>query len=418
MIRLKLVLGAILVASLVGCAPRGGGQVSGPPPEFGPEAKAAGATSGSFGSRLYLETIKGRESENLILSPLSAQIVLALAAEGAKGETRAEMLKALGLDGLSEQQITNGMRELATKLQGRKDVAISLANSIWVRDGFPVLPEFLKTADAGYGAKAANLDFASPSAAPTINKWVSDHTNGRIKDLIKEIGPLTMMYLINALHFQGQWVEEIKKEDTYPSDFLVTAEDKVRATFMRIGNDQKLRAAWSEHGAAIAVPYKGEGMSMFAMIPKPDKSLADLRAAMGGGQLEKWVAEALSGSAQGQTAYFPKFKLEMEAGLVDALKGLGMQLAFEGGPADFSGISQIATKLGLHIGDVRQKTFVEVNEQGTEAAAATVVKFDAASAMVDEELQPLNFNRPFLFGIVDNATGGLLFLGQVTDPSK
>src|SRR5690606_1014707 len=107
----------------------------------------------------------------------------------------------------------------------------------------------------------------------------------------------------NALHFQGVWEEEIKKEDTYPSDFHRAPEDSVKVTFMRIGDDQNLRAAWNDHGAAIAVPYKGDGMSMFAMIPKPDKSLADLRAAMGGGQLEKWVAEALNAPSPGQKAY-------------------------------------------------------------------------------------------------------------------
>ncbi len=362
-----------------------------------------------FGLKLFSEIQKRDRSKNIFISPASIAIALAMAYNGANGETQQAMARAMGVQGMGLPEFNQANAELKDLLQNPDpQVQLAIANSLWSRQGIPFKPEFLQRNRQFYQAKVSELDFNNPSSVATINNWVSQSTRGKIDTIVDSLAPEDVMLLINAIYFKGNW--------TRPFDPKAT----VQNTFHLLNNRQKQHPMMTQQGEyryyengqfqAVSLPYgANQRMSMIILLPRPSVGLSDLSQTLTSENSLTWMNELRSrpGSIQ-----IPRFKLEYNTELTQALSALGMAEAFSG-RANFSGLSQVPTK----IDQVKHKTFVEVNEEGTEAAAVTSIGIRATSAIMPQEPFKLVVDRPFLCAIRDNNTGSILFLGAIVDPN-
>ena len=250
-----------------------------------------------------------------------------------------------------------------------------------------------------FGAEIAALDFNSPQAIATINDWVNTNTNGKIEKIVEIINPLTMLFLINAIYFKGNWQDEFDKAMTRPGIFhLANGNQKQVQMMRREGEYPYFRG---ENFEATSLPYGDGRLGMYIFLPNPDSNINEFLEKLNTENWKGWISQFRD---REHDMMLPRFKLEYEVKLNDTLKALGMEVAFSGG-ADFSGMGQ-----NLFISEVRHKTFVEVNEEGTEAAAVTVVIPDASGPPV------FRVDRSFFFTIYDAETETILFMGTVTEP--
>lgn len=344
--------------------------------------------------------------KNVFLSPLSASMALGMALNGARGETFEAMRKVLGLSGLDQGEINRSYRTLIDLLLGLDPtVSISIANSAWYDSRLTPKPEFRRSLEAGFDSRFEALDFQDPGAVGTINAWVKEATKGRIPKIIDQVNPLEVMFLVNAIHYKANWTRKFDKKDTGPGTFMVGGNTPRSVDMMR--NDE-VEFRWA-HGPEVSIaeiPYAGGAYGMTVVLPWEGESLDDLVARLDTESWSRWIG-LLGDEREGWLA-LPKFKIEYEAQLKDALVALGMGVAFNRDDADFSGIFD----LEVAISRVVQKTFVKVDEEGTEAAAATAVGFRPDSA-------PPGFavDRSFLFAIRERFSGTILFIGKVVDPA-
>ncbi|NLO38589.1 MAG: serpin family protein [Ruminiclostridium sp.] len=353
-----------------------------------------------FSWNLFKKINTEDSSGNVFISPYSIANALTMALNGAEGNTRVEMEKALQVAGVTRDDLNRAYAAEANRLSKLdKKVTLQNANSIWLRDSFQVKKDFIDRNKAYLGAEVQTLDFSDPSSVGVINNWVSDKTNRLIPSIISPpISTETIMYLINAIYFKGEWTTEFKQENTQEKDFyaLDGKTDKVQMMF-RGGKIDYLN---NDELQAVRLPYGDEKVSMVVILPKKD--LNSWIDSMNG---DKWKG-ILTGfnPVSDLQLQIPKFK--MEYGIKElngVLKELGMREAFSDG-ADFSGIAN-----NLFISQVLHKAVVDVNEQGTEAAAVTAVVMQVTSF-----IEPVSFtaDRPFFFAIVDNEQGNLLFMGK------
>lgn len=350
------------------------------------------------------------EDDNVMISPLSAHVILSLALNGADGKTREEMLSSLSLDGLSVDALNQGIENWLKTLSGKDAKAKwQVANSIWVNKGYDINKSFLETGATYYQADAQTLDFTAPVTLDTINGWVKDKTNGKIEQIISEIKPGVMMYLINAVWFNAEWLQPFKKESTRPGSFQ-TADGAVEAPFMNqlapIGTIQ------SPLGEGIILPYTDERFAFVAILPNAGTTPRELVQQMQMSDLVKMVETQEEKLVQ---LSLPKIESNYKAELTPMMQAIGMKDAFVEGVADFSKMSGNGEK-DLYISSILQKTYIRVDEKGTEAAAATVTEMTTASMpMIDKEMV---FDRPFLYAVVDVENGMPLFLGVMENPTK
>lgn len=347
---------------------------------------------------------------NVFVSPLSASMALGMALAGAEAGTYEAMRDALGLGGLSREEIGSSYASLMALLTGLDpDVRMAIGNSVWLRDGFEPEAAYLAEVDEDFGARVASLDFDDPAAADTINAWVEEATEGLIDGIVDPpIDPLTVAFLINAIYFQGDWTVRFDPSDTRPGPFLREDGSTVSAPFMRL-TDGTFPFAWTQDYAAVELPYGGEAFAMTVVVPTGDGGLG---AFVGGLDADRWKA-ILGGLAPAEaTVSLPKFRLEYEKTLNDALIALGMGPAFDEAVADFSRMHRDALAMQLHVSRVKQKAYVEVDEKGTKAAAVTSVEVGVTSAPPTFEA-----DRPFLFAIRERLSGTVLFLGMMFDPT-
>lgn len=368
----------------------------------------------AFGVNLYDQL--NNEAGNVFYSPFSVSAALAMTAAGAKGETLTQMQKVLHLP--PEQGIADsGFQKLFAALNAgdpkTRGFTLSVANAIFAQKGYPWRPEFKNRVTGQYGAGLKEADFISnpEEERKTINTWVEKETRDRIKDLLAKgtITPLTRMVLANAIYFKGDWETEFRKDLTLMQPFIHADGTHLDTPLMhRVG-----RFAHTElDGFQIAeLPYKGGETSMVVLLPDQPNGLAALEKKLTADALRTWLRR-LRPTPDVQL-YLPKFKLETDYGLNDPLKALGMVDAF-GGKADFTGMSAGAEDLAISA--VIHKAFVEVNEEGTEAAAATAVVIRATAAPVDPP-KPVIFraDHPFLFLIRHRPTDSVLFMGRYSD---
>jgi serpin B len=411
-------------------------------PEATPDAKTVAAASNAFACDLYAALQTHNDSGNLFYSPYSIAAALAMVQEGATGKTSDEIAKALHFDDrtiryvdparskdglqsireLSPSGIRAGYDSLLTRLHADPDqsgFSLAVANRLWPQKDFDIKPDYLKVTTTAYHAGVQPLDFSNAAAsAKTINDWVEEQTNQRIKDLVpaSALSARTRLVLTNAIYFKGDWTTPFKETATTTGDFA-TPDKKVQTKLMHM----TARASFTDFPAkdaaknpafqALDLPYSAGDLSMLILLPNSPADLPKLEAALTPDLLSSVISQLQKPEVH---ITLPRFKLEDSFNLNAALQSVGIKTAFTDS-ADFSNIS---TREGLQISDVLHKSFVEVNEKGTEAAAATAVIMKTAAIMPSQRPITFTADHPFLFLIRDRGTNAILFLGRLTDPTK
>ena len=363
----------------------------------------------------------GARPRNVFVSPFGIRMALAVAHAGARGETAAQMRAAL--------RVTGGDERLHAAYQGilqRFDAPggadeLQVANALWLLDG-PPLEATYRALVARYYRGRVNLTDArdgSENARAAINRWVAATTRQRIREVIPPgaLGPLTSMVLLNAVYFKGRWAVPFPKRCTTDEPFYVEGGGEVRAPLMHV--HEKVRYARGDGFQAVDIAYRGDDLSMLVVLPDRRDGLRELEARLSPPMLRECLAAM---QTQGVKLFLPRFRLEWGGDLADALRALGMPLAFTPRQADFSGVNGAAAPQddALNISAVLHRAFVDVDEEGTEAAAATAVTvFIGASGPSRRPPVPVvRADHPFVFAIRDRKTSAFLFLGRMADPSR
>jgi len=374
-------------------------------------------SSNAFGFDLYQRLRK--KPGNLVISPASLTMVLTMAWGGARGETAEQMRKVLHLEGTPDEvRATSG--QLARSLQDpARPVVFRIANRLFAQASYKLVPAFQEKTAAAFGAPVEPLDFrkaAEPSRIH-INQWIEEKTAHRIKDLVPRggVGPDTRLVIVNAIYFLGDWENPFYSEETRPAPFHLSASEQKSVPTM---NDMGTHFVAHRDGVtAVELAYKGNAMSMLFLVPDEIEGLAAVEAGLDAGKLEAFVGAL---KPQYVSLSLPKFEVNPGASLslAEDLKALGMSLAFDPERADLTGIAVPPTPAQrLYAGEVFHKGFVRVDEKGTEAAAASAMGIPAGAGPGGGPSR-IVVDRPFLFLIRDNASGLVLFLGRVTDPSR
>lgn len=364
-----------------------------------------------FGFNLYKNL--ARENENIMISPVSVSLAMAMVYNGANGATREDMARALNVQGLELDRLNkNNLALLYYLTSADPELTVNIANSIWMLEDFKFSEAFVATVKNDYQAEAKKLDFADPKSADVINKWVNDKTRGTIDQIVTPpIDSQTIMFLINAVYFKGSWTSPFETELTSEQAFnLVDGQTVTVPTMYQSGSFDYLKSSGFQ---ALRLPYgEDEQMAMVLFLPDQNTSLSEFQNQLNQDNWSNWQAHF---EAKAGTLMLPKFTMEYEKSLNQVLAELGMGIAFEPGKADFSGLAAAAAD-DIYISNVKHKTFIEVDETGTEAAAVTSVEVGTTSMPAyDFEL---NFDRPFFYAIEDSETGAIVFMGAVLDPSK
>jgi len=360
-----------------------------------------------FGFKLFQEILKQDSNKNVFVSPTSVAIALSMTYNGASGETQQAMAKALELQGMSLQDINQANETLKSTLEkADPNVQLSIANSLWARQGTSFKPEFLQRNQEFYGAKVTELNFASPDATKIINGWVKENTRGKIDQIINQIQPDDVLFLINAIYFKGKWTKPFEKSKTTERPFyLADGSQKQHPMMTQAGKYQYYE---NETFQAVNLPY-GEGrLSLYVFLPKKNTNLDTFQQQLSPENWQNWIIQFQSRSGSIQ---LPRFKFDYDIQLNNALKALGMESAFSNN-ANFSNM----TPASVAINEVKHKTFVEVNEEGTEAAAATSVGVMLTTARMPEAPFQMVVDRPFFCAIRDNVSGTVLFMGSIKEP--
>jgi serine protease inhibitor len=358
-----------------------------------------------FGFKLFELMSNEAPDSNLCVSPYSVYTALAMAANGAGSQTLDEMLAVLDFEGKDIPDLNESVRSI-NKILLAKDpqTVFETANSVWYNtDGFSVYPDFVTSMNTYYSASVEGLSFSDPATLPAINGWVKEKTHEKIDKIIEVISPDDVCYLINALYFNGQWTTSFDKEETKLALFRNSDGEYNSVPTMYLKD-----TVWSivnEDLQAVRLPYGDESWGMYLFLPSLNTDL------------DVWCSEALKegwGELQsqfepvaGMEVYLPQFKMESSFELSKQLKQMGMPTAFSGS-ADFSGLGPGP----LAISQVLHKTFIDVNEEGTEAAAVTAVVITRTSVPMNE----IRFNRPFVFVIAEKTTGSIIFIGKLNNP--
>jgi len=387
------------------------------PPEYAPEDVDPRVVQAhaDFAFDLFRSVANGEDpAENVFLSPLSAALALSMTMNGANGDTLSAMKSALRMEGIETEDINAAHRALVDVLEHSGDeVRIAIAGSLWTDEGLAFRPAFLETNETFYDAETAAVDLQSEVAVKRINDWVSERTEGKISRLLQE--PLendAILMLLNAIYFDANWASPFPEEQTKPHSFT-TADGTVIQTPTMVRSDRLLYL--KEDGAqgfqAVQLPYRGHDLAMIVFVPNEGTDLADFVDGLTAERWRKWLATFRDASG---TIGLPRFRIEYETSLKETLGALGMGIAFDRNEADFTGMIELPANVFLE--EVRQKTYVDVAEQGTIAAAVTGVEAGVASEPAEKF--ELYVDRPFFFAIHDRRTGSILFTGTVAKPGK
>lgn len=353
------------------------------------------------------------EGENVLVSPTSVAIALAMAQNGAAGETRVAIADTLRIHEADLDTINAFYASLFSQAEALQDddgdVQLAIANSLWAREDVTFKPSFLNPVEDAFNAEINTLDFARPDARNTINQWVNDQTRGRIPQIINAINPEDVMFLINAVYFKGNWTMEFDPEQTSDRPFMLLDGSEIQHP--RMTQTDRFRYLETDAFQAIQLPYGDERrFSMVVWLPAPDVPWTDFLATLTDDQWQSQQSQFMS--RQG-TIQLPRFTMEDSMVLNDLLRSMGMAIAFDPDRANFSNLSDTPTV----ITQVNHRTFMEVNEEGTEAAASTSVGFSVTSIEAPVEPFEMIVDRPFALGIYDAETHVFLFLGTIVDPS-
>ena len=391
------------------------------PPAHTVSVESFGQAHNDFSITLYNRL--RQPSANLFFSPFSIRAALAMTYAGARGETAAQMSTALGFSA-SDEKLHNDFREISDRLnrEGGGDQRTAVANSLWFQEGSPLLNEYLDLVARHYRGGMNFIDFGgdTEAARATINAWVEEQTSGKIKGLIppKGLASDSGMVVVNAIYFLGKWVLPFRKSITYDEPFYLESGEEVQAPLMH--QTETVRYADTGKFQAIELDYKDSDLAMLVLLPLKKEGLEPLEKMLSAGLLQQCLEQM---TAQEVMIYLPRFKITW--GTVDIggpLRSLGMPKAFNLKEADFSGINgrYPLERYALYISNVFHQALVEVDEQGTEAVAATAgaVTFGAMYDPSSPRLPVFLADHPFLFAIRDRMSGVILFLGRVADPTS
>ncbi|MGI0490427.1 serpin family protein [Alkalinema pantanalense CENA528] len=393
-------------------------SIEGPPSSTAPSARPIApkpvnpqliAANTRFGFNLLAAVRQSDRSRNVFISPSSVAISLSMLYNGAAGETQKAMSEALQLQDLSLDAVNAANETLKTRLESdNAKVKLTIANSLWAKQGISFNNEFLSRNQKFYQAKVSSLNFADPKSPQVINNWVKRNTNGRIEKIVDRLNPEDVLYLINAIYFKGNWEKPFDKQQTREQPFqLANGQPKKHPMMQQFG---KYPYYETNDFQAISLPYSDRHLSLYVFLPKQGKMLDTWAESLTAENWERWRQQF---SKRDGEIVLPRFKLEYSTELKDALTALGMKPAFIPGVADFSNLSDRST----FIGQVKHKTFVEVNEEGTEAAGVTSIGIGTTSIPKNPPFQ-IVVDRPFFCMLYDQQTETILFMGTIVDPSQ
>jgi serine protease inhibitor len=360
----------------------------------------------AFGINLFRTVLANEEAEkNIMISPLSVSLALSMTYNGAEGETKLAMEQVMEMTGLSLEEINQLNKQLVDALLAHDpQVILEIANSIWYRNDFTILPDFISRNENYYNAAVRALDFSDPATIDVINDWVSEKTHEKIDKIVEQITPDSFMFLINAIYFKGAWRYEFDKKATVDGPFFLNGEQSVEVPMMKMEVDANMLQ--NDLFTALELPYGKGNWSMFLFVPNYDKEIKDVVESFTTQNWNVWMNGFTE--MKDVSVNLPKFKFAYEISLKEALMGMGMEVAFTNA-ADFSGILEGGQLL---INDVKHKTFIEVDEEGTEAAAVTSVEINLTSIG-----NYFSANKPFLYAIAEKSSGTILFVGRVMNPA-
>ncbi len=355
---------------------------------------------------------------NVFFSPCSIESALAMTYEGARGTTADEMASVMHFQTDNDTR-RNSFSALYDRFNSKDSgYVLSTANALWVQKDYQLLDGYTGTVETYYHGKASNVDYGNPEEArSTINSWVADNTNNKITDLIPQgaLDENTRLVLTNAVYFKGTWAKAFNKEDTYQDNFRTAGGDNVDVQMMQRTDDKSVFGyAETQDMQILDMPYSGGNISMMILLPKQDSQLSTLEQTLTSGKLMGWESDLKD---QRVEVYIPKFKFDTEYLMAKDLQDMGMKAAFSP-DADFSGMSG---QKDLYISSVIHKAYIEVNEEGTEAAAATAVEMEASVSPNEPQgptIPVFRADHPFIFFIQDKETGAILFMGKMNDPSS
>lgn len=356
-----------------------------------------------FSFALFRQLSAAQRDSNVFTSPLSASMALGMAMNGAAGATYDQMRGTLAFGSAEESDINAGYHGLIDLLRGLdRSVEFRIANSIWYRNDFPFEQSFLDAGTHWFDAKVSGLDFDDPESVNTINQWVSTATADKIPTIVDRIDDSNVMFLINAIYFKGSWRDRFDAAQTTDAPFHGIAGDQPAKLMHRTGDMNYLATPTFE---AVDLPYGNSAFSMTVLLPREETSVESLAASLQRSSWTSWMSEFHSADVD---LYLPRFRLEWDRKLNGDLQSLGMRDAFVGNVADFSRMSPRGHE--LYISEVKQKTYVNVDEEGTEAAAVTSVGVSVTSA---RQTVPVRVDRPFVFAIRERLTGTIIFMGKI-----
>ena len=359
-----------------------------------------------FGIKLFKQIVNEEIDKNVFISPLSISMALGMTLNGADGTTKEAMQNTLELNGLNDDKINKSYYNIINLLTGLDPkVKMEIANSIWYRDNFIVEDAFINTNEQYFDALVKALNFNNENAKDIINNWVNTKTHGKIEGIVDRIDPQSIMFLINAIYFKGTWTYQFDESNTYDGVFTLPDNTQKSCKMMKQTND--FQYLENDKFQAIDLPYGDKKYSMVVILPKESTNIDELIAEIDSEKWNIWISQFVEKTGE---LSLPRFKLAYKLTLNKVLKALGMEIAFSG-QADFTRINKNG---GLFISEVKHKSFVEVNEEGTEAAAVTSVEIRNTSYGDDIFM---NVDHPFIFVIRENDSQTLLFMGKIVDPT-
>jgi serpin B len=353
---------------------------------------------------------ESEDDENLFISPLSISFAFGMALNGAEGETYDEIAQTFHFEDLSREEINENYESIIGGMKALdNNVVMNIANSMWNKEGFPIKQNFIDVNQEYFDAEVENLDFTAPESVDVINNWVKDKTNNKIEEVIDAIPANAVMYLINAIYFNGTWKYEFDEEHTTESNFYLE-NGSVLDDVMFMKQEAKLRYTENDIFTGVELPYGNGAYSMYVLLPNDNVSTEDLLEEFGENGWDTYNEQF--DYDKDVHVEIPKLKFSYDRELKKDLMALGMEKPFL--DADFSRISDVA----LLISRVIHKSFVEINEEGTEAAAVTAIEFRYTSAGDGDQkdLFYFNANKPFVFVIQENSSKTVLFIGKVKKP--
>lgn len=345
-----------------------------------------------------------KDKNNVLLSPLSAAYVLGMLENGANGNTRSQIISALGFGNNDDNTVNDYFNRLLTGApKVDESVTIDIANAVIADKQFPLKSEYVNTVCNQYQASVENVDFNNTDVASKVNNWASDHTNGMIKKILDQVGPDACMYAMNAIYFKGVWSNEFDEKNTKTETF--TAEDGTKEDVKMMHRNDYLLYTANDIYSVVQLPYGNGGYRMMLILPAEGKNIDNVLASLDG---SSWMATLNNMINYDVDLTLPRFSTEFNITMNEALENLGITDAFDKNKADFSRLSDVSAYLSR----VLQKCKMDVDEKGTESAAVTVAEMvDMANIETTVHKADFHANRPFIYLITEHTTGSIYFIG-------